>query len=324
MQKSDALARMIAPGQKRPGIWRQGVLQVHVTRACDLACHHCTQGSNLAGKPVMMTPDQFDQALASLEGYWGVVGMFGGNPAMHPQFAELCRIMRARIPFEQRGLWCNNLRGKGSHARVTFNPRHSNLNTHLDSVAADEIRRDWPEAAPYIKGETVDSVHSSPWVSMVDLDVPESDRWEMISRCDVNQHWSAMICVVRGELRAFFCELAGAQAMLHQDNPDWAGTGQPMPDTGVPVVPGWWRQSMEAFAHQVDAHCHHCGIAMRRQGQLAIHGQQEEFSPTHKFIARPKVPSRPVQIIESIGAVPNPDRPATQYLAGVTPGYRGE
>jgi hypothetical protein len=323
MNRQEALKRMKAPSDKRPGIWRQGILQIHVTRACDLACNHCSQGSNLAGKPVMMTPDQFDEACRSLEGYFGVVGMFGGNPTMHPQFDELCRIMRARIPFAQRGLWCNNLRGKGAHARITHNPKVSNLNVHMDARAFEEFERDWPESRPYLKGLGLDSIHSSPWVGLKDLGIPEGERWELISKCDVNQYWSAMICVVRGEPRAFFCEVAGAQAMLHQDNPEWAGTGRPAEDTGLPISPGWWRQGMEAFERQVETHCHHCGIPARRHGVGAMGADANEFSEVHRFISRSKVKDRPMQLV-TIGGEGRGNRPSTEYLKGVTPGYRGE
>lgn len=312
---------MKAPGDKRPGAMRDGIIQIHVTRACDQACFHCTQGSNLGGKPVMITPDQFDAACASLQDYWGVVGVFGGNPTMHPQFDELCKIMRSRIPFEQRGLWSNNLRGKGAHARVTFNPRYSNLNMHLSGEAHAEFCRDWPESIPYLKGLDADSVHGSPWVAIKDVIDDEAIRWSMIGRCDINQHWSAMVCVVRGELRAFFCEIAGAMSMLHQDNPDWNGTGKPMPDLGLPVTPGWWKLPLAAFRDQVMTCCHNCGIPMRRPGQLAIGGEQEEFSRTHEFIARPKIRDREVNFV-GVESLARTDRPATEYLAGITPGYR--
>jgi hypothetical protein len=323
--------KMVAPGDKREGIWRQGILQIHVTRACDLSCHHCTQGSNLAGKPVLMSPDQFDAALASLEGYFGVVGMFGGNPCVHPQFPELCAIMRARIPWEQRGLWSNNLRGRGGVCRITFNPRHSNLNVHLSAEARAEIARDWPEAVPFVKGAEADSIHGAPFVAMRDVIPEEAERWRLIGDCDVNRYWSAMLCIVRGELRAFFCELAGAQAMLHQDNPDWLGTGAPMPDTGLEASPGWWRLPIESFAEQVTTHCHSCGIPLRRPGQLAVGGRLEEYSATHRFIARPKDRGRPVELVTleasasgaGAGQAERPTRPATQYLPGVTPGYQG-
>jgi hypothetical protein len=309
---------LIAPSQARRGIMRGGIIQIMVTRACDLACFGCSQGSNLAGKPAVMTPDQFDQACASLEGYWGIVGMFGGNPAMHPQFDELCRIMRGRFPLEQRGLWCNNLRGKGAHARSTFCPQHSNINVHLDSAAAEEFRRDWPESAPFIKGEAEDSRHGSPWVAMKDVVPDESERWKLIEKCDINAWWSGIVGVFRSELRAYFCEIAGAQAMLHQDNPDWDGTGQPMPDTGLPVEPGWWKRPMRDYEHQARLHCHNCSVPLRRAGQFAIGGEREEFSPTHAYIARPKVRERPVAFV-GVETLARSDRPATEYLPGITP-----
>lgn len=315
------IPKMVMPSQKRNGIMRGGILQIMITRACDLACHGCTQGSQLAGKPVMMTPDQFDAACASLEGYFGVVGVFGGNPAMHPQFSEICSIMRGRIPYMQRGLWCNNLRGKGADARITFNPRHSNFNVHMSKDAYDEFARDWPESIPYLKGLDVDSVHVTPWVAAKDVIPDELDRWDLISKCDINRNWSAMIGVFRGELRAWFCEVAGAMSMLHQDNPDWNGTGQPIPDTGVPVVKDWWRQPQTAFESQIREHCPHCGVPVRRPGQLAVGGDHEEFSETHRWIARPKVRERPVQLVEIQGIPPRVDRPSTEYLRGVTPGY---
>lgn len=291
MTREDALARMVPPGRPRPGIWRQGVLQVHVTRACDKACFACTQGSNLAGKPVVIPVEEYARALDSLDGYFGVVGMFGGNPALHPQFPELCRILREKIPFEQRGLWCNHPRGHGSIMRQTFNPAVSNLNVHQDREAYEEFARDWPECRPYLKGLDTDSRHSPPFVALQDVEPDEHRRWELIADCDVNKYWSAMICHVPGKgLRAFFCELAGAQAMLHAHDPSW-------PDLGLPVTPGWWRRPMADFAAQVDHYCHRCGIPLKRFGPLANGGPAEEVSATHADIYKPKVRHRRVELV---------------------------
>lgn len=291
MNEQGALDRMVPPSQRRPGIYLGGILQILVTRACDKACHGCTQGSNLAGKPVMITPEEYEQAVVSLKDYFGVIGMFGGNPAMHPKFAELCAILRRHIPFERRGLWCNNLLGKGAVARETFNPDHSNLNVHCDQAAHDEFWRDWPEARHKLKGLEKDSKHSPPFVAMRDVGVPESVRWDLISRCEVNRNWSAMICPVPGVgLRGFFCEIAGAQAMLHAGDPAW-------PDLGVKITPGWWKEPMGRFADQVRHYCHRCGIPMNREGELAIGGTTEEVSETHLAIYRPKVKDRRVRLV---------------------------
>jgi len=294
MNEQQALQKMIAPGTPRPGKYRSGVIQIWVTRACDKSCFGCTQGSNLAGSPGMITPSQFEQAVLSLKEYWGVVGMFGGNPATHPQFELLCSILARHIPKEQRGLWCNNPRGKGKIMRETFNPAVSNLNVHLDHEAYKEFKQDWPECGPV--GLTTDSRHSPPFVAMKDVIAEEEERWRLISDCDINKHWSAMIGVFRGEPRAWFCEIAGAQAMLHQHEPDY-------PDTGLRVEPFWWKRQMHEFAHQVRKHCHECSVPLRGYGELARASDEfgvEQTSVTHQDIYRPKHQHRRVEVVTEL------------------------
>lgn len=303
---------MLSPRDPRPG-WT--VLQIHVTRACDQACIGCTQGSQLAGKPVVMTPEQFEEACISLRAYktrggrpyFGTVGMFGGNPCVHPQFEHLCEIMRAYIPFEQRGLWSNNLMGYGKLCRETFNPERSNLNVHLNEAAYWEIRRDWPEAHP--KGLEDDSRHSPPYVAMQDMeDMTDEQRWNLIGNCDVNQRWSALIGIFRGELRGYFCELAGAQAMLHESQPDY-------PDTGIAVVPGWWDKPMENFDAQVRHHCFSCGHPLRGVGDYATTGTTEQVSKTHANIFKLKKPKgKTIQLVTKRSELGGQVSAATQYL----------
>lgn len=322
MEKQAAIAKMVPPSQRRPNIWRGGVLQIWITRACDLACFGCTQGSNLGGKPGMLTVEQFRTAVESLQGYFGVVGIFGGNPCLSPHFAGICEILAQNVPKAQRGLWCNHPRGKAEIIRRTFNPAVSNLNVHLVREAYDEFKTGWPECTRFLKGldpswpEAIalrknpkeykhrvgDARHSPPYVALQDIDqLPfpdgslrentEENRWELISGCDINKHWSAIICSFRSQLRAYFCEIAGAQAMLHQHDANY-------PDLGLPVTPGWWKASMEAYAAQAAFHCHGCGIPLRGYGELAVGGTTEQVSVTHQDIFKPKQPSREVQLVQ--------------------------
>lgn len=291
VNEQQALRKMLPPGAHKPGKWRNGVIQIWVTRACDKSCFGCTQGSNLRGNPGMITPEQFEEAVVSLKGYFGVVGIFGGNPAMHPKFDLLCEILRKHIPKEQRGLWCNNPLGKGAVMRETFNPRHSNLNVHLDQAAYDEFKRDWPECSPV--GLDRDSRHSPVYVAMQDVIPDESERWNLIANCDINKHWSAMVGVFRGQVRAWFCEIAGAQAMLHQHDPNY-------PDSGLPATPGWWQKPMQDFAAQVRLHCHACGVPLRGRGELAMAADDagiEQVSATHQDVYKPKR-DRQVQLVQ--------------------------
>lgn len=317
MNADEALSKMVLPSHHRP-TWCSGICQIQVTRACDLACVHCTQASNLAGKPVVMTPDEFEVCVRSLEGYFGVVGMFGGNPALSPHFETYCEILRAYVPYERRGIWCNHPRGKGGLMRVTFNPAHSNLNCHMSQAAYDEFAATWPEAKPYLKGMDRDSIHSSPWVAMLDVEPDEGRRWDMIAECDVNRYWSSLVGKVPGRgLRAYLCEIMYSQAVMHADDVDW-------PDLGLAVEPGWWRKPMTDFEAQVRWHCHRCGIPLRRQGKPAFSDGPEETTVTHAGVVRPKVRDRPVELVQLGGVAARPDRPATQYLPDTTPGYVGD
>lgn len=314
MNSEEAILKMVAPGQRRPGIWRNGVMQVFITRTCDKACFHCTQNSQLSGKANRITVEQFEQAIDSLRGYFGVIGIFGGNPALHPDFTEICRILRLKVPYEQRGLWCNKPFGKGKIMAQTFNPAVSNLNVHQDREAYDEFARDWPNCRNHLKGLDTDSRHGPPLVAMQDVIDSEESRWDLIANCDVNQKWSAMICPVRGQLRAFVCELMGAQAMLHQDNPNWMGTGSPMPDTGLEVTEGWWRRPIQHFSEQIKLHCHACGIPLKGYGALANEGPNEQISKTHAEVFKPK-DKRKIELVSDLVQLGEQHLPrATDYL----------
>ena len=290
--KAEALPMMFPPSRTRE-TKRGGVIQIMLTRACDKACFHCTQGSNLRGKSVMITLEEFELACQSLKNpdYWGIVGLFGGNPALHPKFPEICEIFKSYFPLEQRGVWCNHPKGHGKLMRATFNPWSSNLNVHKDREAYNEFVRDWPECKKYILGLKDDSHHSpSAFFSMKDVIHDEAERWNLIANCDINRYWSAMVCPVpnRG-LRAYFCEIAAAQAMLR---PDW-------PDTGLPAEQGWWTKPMSDFASQVELHCHQCGVPLKREGQLAIDGKFEETTQTYLEIYKPKQTNREVRCVSA-------------------------
>jgi hypothetical protein len=318
MTPEQAISKMTPPSKKRPHIWKQGVMQIWITRSCDLSCRNCTQGSNLKGKNPAITVQQFSDALDSLQGYFGVIGMFGGNPAIHPQFEELCAVMREKVPFEQRGLWCNHPRGKGAIMRETFNPAVSNLNVHQVQSAYEEFLRDWPELRKFtkdnLKGLSGDSRHV-PWTTaMQDLIPSEEERWKLIADCDINKNWSAIITVFRGELRAFFCEIAGAQAVLHQDNPDY-------PDTGMAVVPGWWERPMLDFSEQVKYHCHACGIPLKGYGALANGGDgaAQQYTQTHADIVQLRIPDHTKQHVTEVAQVASKQVPrATDYIQNGT------
>lgn len=314
--ESDCLRAMIPPSRIRPGkMGGGGVMQILLTRACSLSCYHCTQGSNLGGKPSFMSLEHFSTALDSLEGYPWLIALFGGQPTLHPLFPEICEILRARVPIEHRGLWTNALHGHGAICRQTFLPHNCNLNVHLSQEAFDEFTRDWPEARPF--GLTKDSRHSPPFVAMQDIGIPETERWQLISRCPINRNWSSLIGTFRGQLRGWFCEIAGAQAMLHEHEEDYPDTGIPIyPSSSSPTVTKWWQRSMEGYADQVRYHCHRCGIPLNSYGRLAVkdEGKAEQVSASHEAIYISKR-RRPLELVTDRHQLQEQILPAaTDYL----------
>lgn len=306
-----AYSNMKAPADKRD-TWAGGIIQVMITRACDLSCVGCTQGSNLAGKPMIMSPEQFADAVISLKDYKGVLGVFGGNPTMHPRFDMICKILRAYRPKELCGLWSNNLRGYGAICRETFNPEYSNLNVHCDIQAYMEMLRDWPECHP--KG-LQDSRHSPPFVAMKDMiDMKRDEMWELINHCDINQNWSAMVGVFRGELRGWFCELAGAQSMLHEHEKDYPDTGFSIRVSNNTINTKWWQHSIDMYTNQIMKHCFECGIPLRGRGDLAVAGKNEQISRSHKLIYVPKKSGREVQLITERSQLGGEVEIATNYI----------
>ena len=150
MNEQDALLRMVGPGQRRPAkTYREGVMQIWTTNTCDKQCFGCTQLGQIRSPRRFITLDQFEKAIQSLgfksgDGekrvgsnadnsvpgtYFGTVGCFGANPALHKDFDQLCDILIWYVPFEQRGLWCNNPLGHGAKMRQTFNPAVSTMSS---------------------------------------------------------------------------------------------------------------------------------------------------------------------------------------------------
>lgn len=329
------LEKMVPPYQRRPGKWMEGVMQVHLTRACDLACSNCTQGSQFGGKATFMSLGNFDKACQSVKEYFGLIGIFGGNPALHPQFAEICEILRSHFPKVKCGIWCNHPKGKGKIMHQTFNPRMSNLNVHLNSEAYWEFKRDWPDSMPF--GADKDSRHSPVHGNPVYFEPDEEKRWELISNCDINQHWSPMICEFRGELRGFFCEVAGGQAMLNQHNPDYPDTGIPFcevcngsglmkayrgePSQGTELVRcdncfgyAWWQNGMfnNEFTNQVAHHCTNCLVPLRGHGALAQHEQVTTVTPGWEHL-KPKG-QHLLQVLDNGTLSPETSRRVIDYL----------
>jgi hypothetical protein len=204
-----------------------------------------------------MTTDEFAAACLSLRDFPArgepgpnqnnngrkVVGMIGGEPLLHPNFVDLCGIMRAVIPDKiNRGLWTGWKDGVEHHQGIigkTFGPA-SNYNYHQPP-----------------------SVHQPVLVAIEELfpDDPET-MWGLINGCWVQRIWSSAI-TPRG---FYFCEVAATLSMV-MDGPD-----------GLPVIPGCWEHDLEAYQYQIEWACPKCGCSAPLPGREDVDGM-DDISP---------------------------------------------
>ena len=220
---------------------KQWCIQIDVTNACPRACSNCTRMSAHARTPFFITPDEFARAVASardfltesepdLYGRPKLIGVIGGEPLVHPQFAALCEILVNEIPERRcRGLWtglalehhsCRDL------VRATFG--YLNHNPH-----------------------DTQCIHQPVLVAVEDVIRDEGRMWELIDACELQRKWSSAI-TPKG---FFFCEVAAAMDMIFE------GPG------GIPVTPGCWRHDLADYRDQIERWCPRCGVCLPLPGR---------------------------------------------------------
>lgn len=273
---------MIAPGAKR-------IICIDCTNRCDLLrCSNCTRGLIYQQERVDMTPINFRRAVESLRDWveqppdpklrlpgapHNVIAMIGGNPCVSPNFEEWCAIFREVIPNRRaRGLWTNNINGHGPLIRETFG--YFNLNVHGVESAAMEMKRELPRVNVYgWEPHKRQSIHGGIFTAIRDFvgsaEIPdEAAMWAAIEKCDINVKWSGSIVQIKGEIYAYFCEMAATFESIYGHK------------TGLPVEPGWWRWGMDRFDAQSKEWCPKCGVPLRIRGHQD-NEHADDFSKTH-------------------------------------------
>jgi hypothetical protein len=228
--------------------------QIDVTNACGRKCSNCTRLCGHVRDPFYMSVEMFAQCVEALRNFPTdsppstadpnkMIGMIGGEPLLHPEFAKLVRIVADRIPNkEHRGLWTGLRWERTIHAaliRSTFG--YINNNTH-DSKCQ----------------------HSPVLVAIQDYAKDTQNQTAIIEQCWLQRLWSAT-CTPKGY---FFCEVAGALDMVMN------GPG------GLPIEPGCWDRPLADFQEQIDRWCPRCGIPLQLEGRLDS-DEVDDISPTN-------------------------------------------
>lgn len=203
----------------------KNVIQIEVTNACSNECTNCSRFVGHYRETYFMPLEQVEKAIDSLLGFPGGIGIMGGEPLMHPDFPEICLLVKQMVPPEKRYLWTSGYNWNASRRiiRKTFG-ENVHFNNHNDTTQKHH---------PMLLG-----------ISDV-IDDKELIR-QLIDDCWVNRKWSASI----NPKGCFFCEIAAAMDVLFE------GPG------GHPVVRGWWNKDPDAYRDQIERYCYRCGACV--------------------------------------------------------------
>lgn len=204
------------------------VIMIEVTNVCNRACCNCVRfcGHYRKDKIFYVDPEDVRKYLKALRDFPHFVGFIGGEPTLHPQFVELCHIMRDYRPKAKTGIWTNTLTPQFRAYRGLIEDTFYvlNYNDHTTNITHTPVLT--------VSGEVV-------------ADATERD--EINSHCWLQETWSATI-TPKG---AYFCEVAAMLAWL-LDGPDgWDATDA-----------GWWKKDIPEYREQMEWACKRCGAAL--------------------------------------------------------------
>jgi hypothetical protein len=238
-------------------IYQQKLVQIEVTNACINQCANCTRFVGHHLKPYFMDLDTVRKAIDSLEGFPGHIGLMGGEPTLHPQFKEICKIFQEMIPDRtRRELWTAGYKWDEYRDLImeTFDKERISFNDH----------------------STDDGKHSPMLCAVKDLVKDKNIQKKLIDNCWVQPRWSASIT----PYGCYFCEIAEALDILFKGKNGW------------PIEKGWWNKTPEQFQDQVNAICYNCG-AMIPLGETSDHATYDLVSKSNlkrlKELKSPKV-----------------------------------
>jgi hypothetical protein len=169
-----------------------------------------------------MELEMIERIINSLDGFQGMIGLMGGEPTLHPEFAKICQIFQDKIPRNRRGLWTSG---------------------HKWDYYKEVIEQTFPkEHIVYNEHSTDGGMHQPLLVAMKDVIKDKKFREELKDNCWAQRRWETYSVTPQG---AYFCEIAGAMDTLFNEGKN-----------AISIEPGWWKNV--DFKKQYEI-CDSCG-----------------------------------------------------------------
>ncbi|MBN2301449.1 MAG: radical SAM protein [Lentisphaerae bacterium] len=206
-------------------LYKAWLIQIEITNACTHQCANCTRFVGHHRKPYFMELAMVERAIDSLAGFRGGIGIMGGEPTLHPEFPEICAMLRRKVSVEKCGLWTSGYKWE----------------------EYKDIIKDTYKLGVYYNDHSDPEQRHQPVLVAIDEVIDDKNlMWRLIDDCWIQKKWSPSINHKGG----FFCEVAAAQDIL-LDGPG-----------GYPLDPGWWDKTPEQFQDQVKRYCVRCSGAL--------------------------------------------------------------
>lgn len=218
------------------------IIQIEITNACSNRCANCTRFCGHHQKPFFMNFETFKNAVDSMAGFPGIVGIMGGEPTIHPEFEKFVRYFKENFGNDESpsiifkgpesgfidyicknkfNIDKNNQRGLWSSMGYKY---YNNFELIQDTFGYQALN-----------DHSYPSLHETLMVTRKELNIPDDKWYALRDNCWIQSLWSASI-TPKG---AFFCEVAAALDMLFDGPGGW------------PIVPGWWLRDPYNFGDQL-------------------------------------------------------------------------
>lgn len=223
------------------------LIQIDITNHC-LANRNCIYCSRFVrhirdDQKFFMDLDIFRLALESVKKFPKKIGIIGGEPTLHPQFEDMCKLIKEILP------------NKFVQLFTTGGPRYRKYQSLIERTFNFVALNEHTEAQKKL------CKHQPLTIAIQDVVKDKSLMWKMIDDCWVQKRW----CPTIGHKGAFFCEIAYAIDNI-LDGPG-----------GYEIEPNWWKRLPHQFRDQVERCCPHCGAPVPLQRDT-INNSKEKFS----------------------------------------------
>ena len=224
------------------------IVMIDITNSCIHRCSNCTRFCGNHQKTFFMDFEVFKNAVDSMEGFPGIVGLIGGEPTLHPDFDRLVRYYRTKIgepkafspmivPVKELA-WLHRtvkyMRGKKRGLFSSFGLGYRKNSELIQDTFSYQSVNDHCEV----------NNHQAIMVTRKELGFSDVEWEKLRDDCWIQNLWSATI-TPKG---AFFCEIAASFMIFN-------GAG------GWKIEHGWWKRKPEDFKDQLHW-CELCSVAL--------------------------------------------------------------